>query len=98
MNLSKFLLVMGALFASFALAEVYKWVDEEGITQYGDCQPPDCVFEELELPKGPSDQEIKAARKTMRNTLEARKAQDAAAKEKRESETLEEQHQEQLRA
>lgn len=98
MKLSKLLIVMGVLFASYVLAEIYKWADEDGITQYGDCPPPDCVFEELELPEGPSEEEIEAAEEKIRTTLEARKAREVAAEAKRESETQEERQQEQLMA
>ena len=98
MRLSKLLVVMGVLFASCALAEIYRWVDEDGITHYADCPPTDCVFEELELPEGPTEEEIEAAKEKIHKTLEARKAREAAAKAKGESETQEEQQQEQLRA
>ena len=98
MKLSKLLVVLGLLFASYALAEIYKWVDEDGITHYEDCPPTDCVFEELELPEGPTEEEFQAAKEKTRKTLEARKAREAAANLKRESETQEEQDQEQLRA
>ena len=84
-------------FASHALAEIYKWVDEQGVTHYGDCPPTDCVYEEIELPKGPSEEEIEAAEERTREVLEARKAREAAEKIRRESESLEEQQQEQVR-
>ena len=98
MKFSKLLVMTGVLFASCALAEVYKWVDEDGITQYADCPPTDCVFEELELPEGPTEEEMEASKEEIRKTIEARKAREAAAKSKRESETQEEQRQEELRA
>lgn len=98
MKLSKLLVVMSVLFSSYALAEVYKWVDEDGITHYADCPPTDCVFEELELPEGPTEEEVEAAKEKFGKTLEARKAREAAAKAKRASDTQKEQQQEQLRA
>jgi len=98
MKFSKLLVVTAVLFASCALAEVYKWVDEDGITQYADCPPTDCVFEELELPEGPTEAEMEAAKEEIRKTLKARKAREAAAKATREIETQEEQQQEELRA
>jgi hypothetical protein len=94
----KVIAVICMLFTSHALAEVYKWVDEEGVTQFGDCPPTDCVYEELAIPKGPSEEEIEAAEERTREILEARKAREAAEKEKQESASLEKQQQEQLRA
>jgi len=84
MKISKIIMViMWMLFASHALAEIYKWIDEEGVTHYGDCPPLDCVFEELELPEGPSSEEIEAAEEKAREIMEARKARDAAEKAKK---------------
>jgi Domain of unknown function (DUF4124) len=98
MKFSKLLVVVGVLFASYALAEIYMWVDEDGITHYEDCPPTDCIFEELKLPEGPTEQEFLAAEEEMRKILEARKARETAAKAKMESEAQEEQIQQQLRA
>jgi hypothetical protein len=97
MKFSKLPVMMAVLFTSCTLAEVYKWVDEDGMTHYADCPPTDCVFEELELPEGPTEEEMEAAREEFRKTVEARKAREAAAKAKRQTETQEEQRQEELR-
>lgn len=91
------IIIICMLFASRTLAEIYKWVDEQGVTHYGDCPPTDCVYEEIELPKGPSEEEIEAAEERTREVLEARKAREAAEKTRRENASLEEQEQEILR-
>ena len=66
MRLSKIIMIICMLFTSHALAEIYKWIDEQGVTHYGDCPPTDCVYEEIELPKGPSEEEIEAAEERTR--------------------------------
>jgi hypothetical protein len=98
MRWSNLLLVIGLLCASQALAEVYKWVDADGTTHFGDCPPPDCVFEEIEIPAGPSEEEIEAAEERLRNALEARRARDAEAGARKEAESLEERQLEAVRA
>ena len=97
MRSSIVLLVIGLLCAAHASAEIYRWVDEDGTTHYGDCPPPDCVYEEVELPAGPSEAQIEAAEKKLRDTLEARRASEAAAKARAESGSLEEQQREAAR-
>jgi hypothetical protein len=98
MKTSKWSLLFGALIASFALAQIYKWVDDKGGVHFGDCPPDDCIVEEVELPEGPSDEEVKAAQEKLRKTLQSRRAQESAQKKKSESDQLEDQREEKLAA
>lgn len=61
------------LVVSVAAAQVYKWVDEQGKTHFGDRPPETADAQELKLPQGPSDEEIAAAEENLRKSLEARK-------------------------
>jgi hypothetical protein len=94
----KLLLFLAILLAFHAPAEIYKWVDDEGVTHYEDCPPRDCAFEEFRLQEGPSEEEIEAANAKLREMLEARKARDEAEKLQRERVTREKQVKQQARA
>ena len=94
----RLLLLVGALIAPIALGQIYKWVDEEGEVHFGDCPPEECVFEELSLPEGPSDEEIKAAQEELSRTLDSRRVREAEAAKKKETDSLEIQREEELEA
>lgn len=50
------------LVAKPPIAEVYKWVDENGNVHYGDCPPENCKPEEVEIAPGPSEEEIRVSK------------------------------------
>ena len=45
-------------FAGASFADVYKWVDKEGIVHYGDCPPADCKPEKIETAPPPSEEDV----------------------------------------
>lgn len=77
----KFALILLALIGAFALAQVYKWVDEQGNIHFGDKPPEKDNVEELVLPEGPSPEELKAAEEELRAKLESRKSRDQIQEE-----------------
>ena len=40
------------ILSSWALADVYKWVDEKGVTHYGNQKPPEAKAEQVKVPGG----------------------------------------------
>jgi uncharacterized protein DUF4124 len=54
---------LGVLFASAAAAQQYKWVDQNGKTQYGDVPPPGVKAQRLRPPPGPAPAPSAAAKK-----------------------------------
>lgn len=58
-NLTVLLLL---LISTFALSEIYKWVDESGKIQYGDEPPEEAGAESVKLPEGPSQEEVERAK------------------------------------
>jgi hypothetical protein len=69
------LLLMPAL----CFAQVYQWVDEDGNVHFGDQPPADAGAQSVNLPKGPSDQQVEAAQQELQNALDARESESAAA-------------------
>jgi hypothetical protein len=47
--------------AAPAGSEVFRWVDEQGQVHFGDCPPPDCRSEQIEIAPGPSERSVRAA-------------------------------------
>ena len=45
-------LLLSLLLAPWAGAAIYRWVDDAGTVHFGDCAPPDCPSEEVELGPG----------------------------------------------
>jgi hypothetical protein len=64
-----FILVM---FSAGSNAQVYKWVDENGKVNFGDKPPEEVNAQAVDLPPGPSDQEVEKAQQELQQTLEAR--------------------------
>ena len=54
------ILISGALIAA---EQVYKWVDENGVTHYSTVPPPDLECEEMQLERQPSPEEIAEAKR-----------------------------------
>jgi uncharacterized protein DUF4124 len=61
------LLIFGLLFAAGAMAQQYKWVDQNGRVQYGDTPPPGVKGAPMRPPSGPAsppaDPQAQAAKK-----------------------------------
>lgn len=76
---------LALLAATVATAQIYTWVDDEGNTHYGDSPPDTADAEALELPEGPSDDEIATAREDLRRTLEASKQSDQSHQQETEA-------------
>jgi hypothetical protein len=77
----RFLACALLLVPAIGLAQVYRWVDENGRVNFGD-NPPEGVDAQLvDLPKGPSEAEVREAQEALQQTLDARRAADAAARE-----------------
>ena len=87
---------LGVLFASAAAAQQYKWVDQNGKTQYGDVPPPGVQAQRLKPPSsGPAPAPAAAAKKDGKTekplSPEAayRKRQEDAQKENEKNEKAE---------
>ena len=55
---------IGFLLSSAAAAQQYKWVDQNGKTQYGDTPPPGVKAQRLKAPSGPAAPATSAAAKS----------------------------------
>ena len=55
-------------------ADIYRWVDEQGHVHYGDCPPPDCASERVDVEPGPSETQQGAAQERLRLLREAAKS------------------------
>ena len=53
---------VGLLLSSVAAAQQYKWVDQNGKTQYGDTPPPGVKAQRLKAPSGPAPAPSAAAK------------------------------------
>ena len=91
MKKSMFLPLLLVLIATFALAQIYPWIDKEGKVHFGDHPPEGSEVEEVILPEGPSDEEVEAAWEKLLIMLESRQARDAAVASKNESDLIEDQ-------
>lgn len=75
---ARFLPIILLLVVTATLAQIYKWVDEQGGVHFGDRPPEDADAEDVELPEGPSQETISKAQEELRKHLEARDATEAA--------------------
>jgi len=80
---------LGMLFAGLAGAQQYKWVDQNGKTQYGDVPPPGVKAQRLKPPPGPAPAPGAAAKKDEKGAAKPlspeaayRKRQEDAQKER----------------
>lgn len=83
MKKSKLGPVLLLIVATTAIAQVYRWVDEEGGIHFGDKPPEEVDAEELISPEGPPEEEIVQAQEDLRKRLEAGKVADEALESKR---------------
>ncbi len=59
--------------ASMGAAEIFKWVDSEGYTHYGDCPSPECETEEIKFRPGPSEEAVREAQDRLERLLDHNK-------------------------
>lgn len=78
MSKPKLRILLIILVAGIASAQVYRWVDEEGGVHFGDRPPESAKPEEVILPKGPSEEETRAAQEEFRETVESRRHAESA--------------------
>ena len=80
-TVAAFILIIPALFLT-AEAKLYKWVDEKGVTHYGETIPPEYAGKDNVL----FDDKGRVIKKNTRLTAEERRAADEAAVQKRQAE------------
>ena len=68
------ILGLGVLFSATAMAQQYKWVDQNGKVQYGDVPPPGVKAQRLKPPAGGSAPAPSAAAKKAEKPLSAEEA------------------------
>ena len=78
MSKPKLRILLIILVAGLASAQVYRWVDEEGGVHFGDRPPETAKPEEVILPKGPPEEEVRAAQEQFRETTEARRQAESS--------------------
>jgi hypothetical protein len=72
------LLIATCLLAPAAPAEVYKWIDDQGVTQYSQTPPPDNQYDAINPDPAPTPDPADAERlRAQREALEARGAERA---------------------
>jgi len=67
------------LLPGIAVAEVYQWVDEDGNVHFGDSPPDNADAQTVDLPPGPSDQQVEQAQQRLQDALDARESDSAPA-------------------
>jgi hypothetical protein len=67
-------LMFGLVVASTGVAEIYRWVDDEGNVHFGDCPPTSCESEEVQLAPTPSHQVREEAQERFRRLQEYQKS------------------------
>jgi hypothetical protein len=85
MLLAKLLLLLALIFGLMVVskghAEIYKWIDEKGNVQYGDCPPPSCDSKEVQISPPPSGQSIKETKDRFERLQEYKNELRAGRKE-----------------
>jgi Domain of unknown function (DUF4124) len=66
------LLALVLLVSPLAAAQVYQWEDEQGNVHFGDAPPEGVNAKAVDLPPGPSDQEVESAQRKLEDALNAR--------------------------
>ncbi|MGE5616300.1 MAG: DUF4124 domain-containing protein [Bacillota bacterium] len=76
-------LVIASIVALGAQAQIYKWVDEKGVTHYGEAPPQDRKATKVDVPSNPPDLKPPPAQDWSKKEIEFRKRQlDRDTKEK----------------
>ena len=79
-------LLIGLLLSTAAAAQQYKWVDQNGKTQYGDTPPPGVKAQRLKAPTGPAAPAPSAAAKGDKGAKTEKPLSAEAAYRKRQEE------------
>lgn len=66
-------LVLTVLVSCSTIGAAYKWVDDEGIVHYGDAEPADREFQEIEIAPNPSQEQIQRSRKRAEQLITSQK-------------------------
>lgn len=74
------LLVFLVLFIGSAVSDIYKWTDESGTVQYGDCPPPECKSKKIEILPGPTAEESRRAQQSAEQLIDEQKQGEATGK------------------
>ena len=69
------LLSLSVLLALGAHAQIYKWVDEKGVTHYGESPPPDRKASKVQVPNDPPEVRPPPAQDWSKKELDFRKRQ-----------------------
>ena len=73
------ILVSSVVATTIASAEIYKWVDDNGLVHYGDCPPPECKYKEVRLPPDPSQESMRQTKErmqTLKNSIHKTRTED----------------------
>jgi len=63
----RLIFLVGVAIASAVGAQVYKWVDKNGMVHYGDCPPTECESQEVQLAPEPSREAIRETQDRMQH-------------------------------
>jgi len=85
------LLAFALALSVLVYAEICKWVDEKGVTHYAAECPEKVDAQEVEIQKGPTEQEIEQAQKRSQQLLDKRAARRELEKQEKEQKALAEQ-------
>ncbi|MGB5763971.1 MAG: DUF4124 domain-containing protein [Sedimenticolaceae bacterium] len=69
-----------AIAAVAAAAEIFKWVDDQGVTHYGEVKPEGEQAETLELPPEPPTEQLKEAQEKWRTDLQQKRKNEEPQK------------------
>jgi uncharacterized protein DUF4124 len=72
------LFLLLVIFCGASHAQVYKWVDENGKVNFGDSPPEGVSAQAVDMPDGPSEQEVEKAQQELQETLDARQQSESA--------------------
>ena len=88
-------LLLAQFLACACLAQVYRWVDDQGTVHYSDTPPPGDTPDKVDLPQGPSKAERRKAQQDLESYLTRRQRKTAARHEATERERQEDEQQRQ---
>lgn len=61
------------MFVGDAVADTYKWIDEEGTVHYGDCPPVKYEAQKIEPAPVPCEEEVRDAQERLKKLIEQQK-------------------------
>lgn len=78
-NTRLLLTVFIAALATPCGAQIYRWVDDNGVVNYGDQAPRSETVEAIDLPHGPSSKTVELAQQNLQTALQAREVSESLA-------------------